>query len=132
MRPNTTAESSEILCRWRDAVADWEWAGDSKRLHGGVEARIRFRLKGNKTERLLGSTLSSNTCAFTDDAGAGVPFGCIVTADNGISTGVLRVVIPEVCCRHRVGVSVAGYSHAFWHPFAVRILNLLQRGFAVA
>jgi len=42
---------------------------------------------------LLRSTLSSrerdssNTCAFTDDAGAGVPFGCIVTADNGISTG---------------------------------------------
>merc|ERR1711935_896346 len=25
---------------------------------------------------LLRSTLSSNTCAFTDDAGAGVPFGC--------------------------------------------------------
>ena len=36
---------------------------------------------------LLRSTLSSNTCAFTDDAGAGVPFGCIMTADNGISTG---------------------------------------------
>ena len=44
---------------------------------------------------LLRSTLSSNTCAFTDDnklsddAGAGVPFGCIVfvTADNGISAG---------------------------------------------
>ena len=36
---------------------------------------------------LLRSTLSSNTCAFTDDAGAGVPFGCIVTADDGISTG---------------------------------------------
>merc|ERR1712086_404359 len=36
---------------------------------------------------LLRSTLSSNTCAFTDDAGAGVPFGCIVTDDNGISTG---------------------------------------------
>merc|ERR1711935_1024091 len=36
---------------------------------------------------LLRSTLSSNTCAFTDDAGAGVPFGCIVIADNGISTG---------------------------------------------
>ena len=31
---------------------------------------------------LLRSTLSSNTCAFTDDAGAGVPFGCIVTADD--------------------------------------------------
>merc|ERR1712086_832773 len=28
---------------------------------------------------LLRSTLSSNTCAFTDDAGAGVPFGCIVS-----------------------------------------------------
>merc|ERR1711935_1200266 len=36
---------------------------------------------------LLRSTLSSNTCALTDDAGAVVPFGCIVTADNGISTG---------------------------------------------
>merc|ERR1712086_755543 len=36
---------------------------------------------------LLRSTLSSHTCAFTDDAGAGVPFGCIVTADDGISTG---------------------------------------------
>ena len=37
---------------------------------------------------LLRSTLSSNTCAFTDDAGAGVPFGCIVTADDEITTGV--------------------------------------------
>ena len=36
---------------------------------------------------LLRSTLSSNTCASTDDTGAGVPFGCIVTADNWISTG---------------------------------------------
>ena len=31
---------------------------------------------------LLRSTLSSNTRASTDDAGAGVPFGCIVTSDN--------------------------------------------------
>ena len=31
--------------------------------------------------------LSSNTRASTDDAGAGVPFGCIVTSDNWISTG---------------------------------------------
>ena len=38
---------------------------------------------------LLRSTLSSNTRASTDDAGAGVPvpFGCIVTSDNWISTG---------------------------------------------
>ena len=35
---------------------------------------------------LLRSTLSSNTRASTDDAGAGVPFGCIVTSDNWIST----------------------------------------------
>merc|ERR1712086_520433 len=37
---------------------------------------------------LLRSTLSSNTCTSTDDVGAGVPFGCIVTADDGITTGV--------------------------------------------
>ena len=36
---------------------------------------------------LLRSTLSSDTCTSTDDAGAGVPFGCVVTADNWISTG---------------------------------------------
>merc|ERR1712153_254508 len=36
---------------------------------------------------LLRSTLSSDTCTSTADAGAGVPLGCIVTADNGISTG---------------------------------------------
>ena len=35
---------------------------------------------------LLRSTLSSNTCASTDDAGAWVPFGCIVTADDEITT----------------------------------------------
>jgi len=37
---------------------------------------------------LLRSTLSSNTCTSTDDVGAGVPFGCIVTADDGMTTGV--------------------------------------------
>merc|ERR1712086_915696 len=36
---------------------------------------------------LLRSTLSSDTCTSTDDAGAGVPFGCVVTSDNWISTG---------------------------------------------
>merc|ERR1712153_31130 len=36
---------------------------------------------------LLRSTLSSDTCTSTADAGAGAPFGCIVTANNGISTG---------------------------------------------
>jgi len=39
---------------------------------------------------LLRSTLSSNTCASTDDVGAGVPFGCIVTADDGITPLVFR------------------------------------------
>jgi len=47
---------------------------------------------------LLRSTLSSNTCTSTDDVGAGVPFGCIVTADDGITTGwcfvLLGVVFP--------------------------------------
>ena len=33
---------------------------------------------------LLRSTLSSKTRTSTDDVGAGVPFGCIVTADNRI------------------------------------------------
>ena len=37
---------------------------------------------------LLRSTLVSDTCTSTDDVGAGVPFGCIVTADDGITTGV--------------------------------------------
>ena len=46
---------------------------------------------------LLRSTLSSNTCAFTDDAGAGVPFGCIVTADNWISTGSSSSLALAVC-----------------------------------
>ena len=32
--------------------------------------------------------------------------------------GVLRVVISEVCCRYRVDVCVAGYSHVCWHPRA--------------
>ena len=48
---------------------------------------------------LLRSTLSSNTCTSTDDVGAGVPFGCIVTADDGITTAhrcfvLLGVVFP--------------------------------------
>ena len=30
----------------------------------------------------------SNTCTSTVGVGAGVPFGCIVTADDGITTGV--------------------------------------------
>jgi len=33
-------------------------------------------------------SLVSDTCTSTADAGAGVPFGCIVTADDGITTGV--------------------------------------------
>ena len=37
---------------------------------------------------LLRSTLSSITCAFTDGVGTGVPLMNVVTADDGITTGV--------------------------------------------
>jgi len=37
---------------------------------------------------LLRSTLVSDTCTSTDGVGAGAPFGCIVTADDGIASGV--------------------------------------------
>ena len=37
---------------------------------------------------LLRSTLSSITCTFIDGVGTGVPFGYVVTADDGITTGV--------------------------------------------
>ena len=37
---------------------------------------------------LLRSTLSSITCTFTDGVGTGVPLGYVVTADDGITTGV--------------------------------------------
>ena len=35
---------------------------------------------------LLRSTLSSITCTFIDGVGTGVPFGYVVTADDGISS----------------------------------------------
>ena len=37
---------------------------------------------------LLRSTLSSITCTFIDGVGTGVPLGYVVTADDGITTGV--------------------------------------------
>ena len=45
--------------------------------------------------------------------------------------GVLRDVLSEVCCRHCVGVCVAGYSHVCLHPQAIRaspeVENFLSR-----
>jgi len=44
---------------------------------------------------LLRSTLVSDTCTSTDDVGAGVPFGCIVTADDEITFRPPRVRLPR-------------------------------------
>ena len=42
----------------------------------------------NQVISFLRSTLVSSTCTSTDDVGTGVPFGCIVTAADWITTGV--------------------------------------------
>ena len=56
--------------------------GELDKLEGPKYAARRAELRRKEREA------ASNTCAFTDDVGAGVPFGCIVTADGGITTGV--------------------------------------------
>merc|ERR1712021_145687 len=81
---------------------------------------------------LLRSPLSSNTCAFTDDAGAGVPFGCIVTADNGISTGSsssespspssFRSALRSVCS---AWLTLHAVNRRFIHPIPYVLLSFL-------
>merc|ERR1711935_916728 len=65
---------------------------------------------------LLRSTLSSNTRASTDDAGAGVPFGCIVTSDNWISTGSPSSFRSALRSVRSVWLTLHAVNRRFIHP----------------
>merc|ERR1712086_317121 len=75
---------------WRNSVLLAAYPGPSS-LSSSPRARTSLLMPTAiiclQVMLLLRSTLSSDTCTSTDDAGAGVPFGCVVTSDNWISTG---------------------------------------------